>query len=154
MNDFYKALETKREGDISHYGVRGMRWGVRIDYDDKKDNQGRIISSKPTAVLEDAPDPKRANKRAVKLARAKMKEYGFENPENPSAIAGQKYEDFQKLIFAKKWKLFRKMLQPKISMMRLPNLSSIQRICICAPKSSWKLKSGQPRKEARNDKIL
>ena len=102
MNDFYKALETKREGDISHYGVRGMRWGVRIDYDDKKDNQGRIISSKPTAVLEDAPDPKRANKRAVKLARAKMKEYGFENPEIPSAIAGQKYEDFQKLIFAKK----------------------------------------------------
>ena len=102
MNDFYKALETKREGDISHYGVRGMRWGVRIDYDDKKDNQGRIISSKPTAVLEDAPDPKRANKRAVKLARAKMKEYGFENPEIPSATAGQKYEEFQKLIFAKK----------------------------------------------------
>lgn len=102
MNDFYKALETKRESDISHYGVRGMRWGVRIDYDDKKDDQGRIISSKPTAVLEDAPDPKRANKRAVKLARAKMKEYGFENPEIPSAIAGQKYEDFQKLIFAKK----------------------------------------------------
>jgi hypothetical protein len=102
MNDFYKALETKREGDISHYGIRGMRWGVRIDYDDKKDNQGRIISSKPTAVLENAPDPKRANKRAVKLARAKMKEYGFENPEIPSAIAGQKYEDFQKLIFAKK----------------------------------------------------
>ena len=102
MNDFYKALETKREGDISHYGVRGMRWGVRIDYDDKKDDQGRIISSKPTAVLEDAPDPKRANKRAVKLARAKMKEYGFENPEIPSAIADQKYEDFQKLIFAKK----------------------------------------------------
>ena len=102
MNDFYKALETKREGDISHYGVRGMRWGVRIDYDDKKDNQGRIISSKPTAVLEDAPDPKRANKIAVKLARSKMKEYVFENPEIPSAIAGQKYEDFQKLIFAKK----------------------------------------------------
>ena len=102
MNDFYKALETKREGDISHYGVRGMRWGVRIDYDDKKDTQGRIISSKPTAVLEDAPDPKRANKRAVKLARAKMKEYGFENPEIPSATAGQKYEEFQKLIFAKK----------------------------------------------------
>ena len=102
MNDFYKALETKREGDISHYGVRGMRWGVRIDYDDKKDDQGRIISSKPTAVLENAPDPKRANKRAVKLARAKMKEYGFENPEIPSAIAGQKYEDFQRLIFAKK----------------------------------------------------
>lgn len=102
MDNFYKALETKREGDISHYGVRGMRWGVRIDYDDKKDDQGRIISSKPTAVLENAPDPKRANKRAVKLARAKMKEYGFENPEIPSAIADQKYEDFQKLIFAKK----------------------------------------------------
>ena len=102
MNDFFKALETKREGDISHYGVRGMRCGVRIDYDDKKDDQGRIISLKPTAVFENAPDPKRANKRAVKLARAKMKEYGFENPEIPSAIAGQKYEDFQRLIFAKK----------------------------------------------------
>lgn len=55
MNDFYKALETKRESDISHYGVRGMHWGVRIDYDDKKDDQGRIISSKPTAKdLDDA----------------------------------------------------------------------------------------------------
>ena len=102
MNDFYKALETKREGDISHYGVRGMRWGVRIDYDDKKDDQGRIVSSKARAELEDAPDPKRANKKAVKAARDKMKEYGFENPETATAIANSKYSDFQNLIYAKK----------------------------------------------------
>lgn len=102
MNDFYKAFETKRESDISHYGVRGMRWGVRIDYDDKKDDQGRIVSSKASAELEDAPDPKRANKKAVKAARDKMKEYGFENPETATAIANYKYSDFQNLIYAKK----------------------------------------------------
>lgn len=102
MNDFYKALETKRESDISHYGVKGMRWGVRVHYDDRKDDQGRIVALRPRAELENAPDPKRANKKAVKAARDRMKEYGFENPETVTEIANSKYSDFQKLIFAKK----------------------------------------------------
>lgn len=36
MNDFHKALETKREGDISHYGVRGMRTSKNLSSLKKK----------------------------------------------------------------------------------------------------------------------
>ena len=43
MNDFYKALETKRESDISHYGVRGMRWGVINKKDLKGGKAGGIV---------------------------------------------------------------------------------------------------------------
>lgn len=43
MNDFYKALETKHEGDISHYGVRGMRWGVINRKDLKGGKAGGIV---------------------------------------------------------------------------------------------------------------
>ena len=76
MNDFFKALETKREGDISHFFAKKME-----------------------ALPKDA--------------TAKDLDDAFTESIIDSA-----------------------------------------NIYICAPKSSWKLKSGQPRKEARNDKIL
>lgn len=103
MNDFYKASETKREGDISHYGIKGMKWGYRMAELQGRDDQGRLVYSKVHTDI-DIPNPKRANKEAVQHARDAMAAYGFQNPETPGLIAKMDYDSFRNLLYTKKMK--------------------------------------------------
>mgnify|MGYP007027003626 CR=1 FL=1 len=77
MANFYEAFEKNRSTDIKHYGVRGMRWGVRTQfYTDPQTN--RRMMRHDFAM---AKDPKGANKKAVELSRKALERFGETDPQ-------------------------------------------------------------------------
>ena len=77
MADFMTNFDNQRQAYLEHYGVRGMRWGVRTQfYTDPQTN--RRMMRHDFAM---AKDPKGANKKAVELSRKALERFGETDPQ-------------------------------------------------------------------------
>ena len=90
---FLKAMENYDSNiDIKHYGVKGMKWGVRTQfYTDPQTNLNKMRHE-----FSMAKDPKKANKKAVELSRKALEAFGETDPQK---ILNEDFSTFMNRTF-------------------------------------------------------